>query len=90
MAQHFSDLAERCPLPQHLGRQSMAKLMGSVSGSLQAGALEAMSNDRSHATGALKAAEGRFGAQKDTPAGMVRPFTPQIRGDRLANFRRQG
>ena len=67
----------------------MPKLMGSVSGSINAGTLEAMPNDRSNATGPSKTADGGFGAQKYAPTGTLRPSTPQIRGDRFANFRGQ-
>ena len=62
MAQHLADLTERGALPQHLGRQSMAKLMGSISGCVYSGALEGMPHKRRYAAGALKAAERSFGA----------------------------
>jgi hypothetical protein len=67
----------------------MPKLVGSMGGSIEASALEAMPNDRSNATGAAKTAAGGFGSQKNAPTGTLRPSTPQIRCDRFANFRRQ-
>ena len=67
----------------------MPKLMGPVSGSINASTLEPMVNDRSNATGPSKTADGGFDAQKYTPTGALWPSTPQIRGDRFANFRRQ-
>ena len=62
MTQQLADLTERGALPQHLGGQSMAKLMCSLSGRVYAGALERMPNDRSNATGTAKAADRGFGA----------------------------
>src|ERR1044071_6563905 len=67
----------------------MPKLMGPVSGSINASTLEPMVNDRSNATGPSKTADGGFDAQKYAPTGALWPSTPQIRGDRFANFRRQ-
>ena len=57
MTQHLADLAERGAVAQHLGGQSMAKLMGARGGRIDAGALERMPNDRSNATGTAKAAD---------------------------------
>jgi hypothetical protein len=64
----------------------MTKLMGSVSGSINPGALQTMSNDGSNAAGTPKAAKGSFGAQKYAPTGASWPSTPQIRGNGFANF----
>ena len=61
MTQQFADLTERGTLTQHLGCQSMTKLMRSVGGRIYFGALEGMPNNRSHTAGALKAPERRFG-----------------------------
>jgi hypothetical protein len=68
----------------------MAKLMGSKSGSINTGALKAMPNDGSNATGSLKAADGSFDAQKYAPTATSWTPTPQIHGDRFTNFRGQG
>jgi len=62
MTQHLADLTERGALPQHLGGQSMAKLMGAMSGRLYVGALEGMPNNRSNAASTAKAAEWGFGS----------------------------
>jgi hypothetical protein len=61
MTQQLADLTERGALTQHLGGQSMAKLMCSVSRRIYSGALEGMPNNRSNATGTLKAADRGFG-----------------------------
>ena len=57
----------------------MPKLMGPVSGSINASTLEPMVNDRSNATGPSKTADGGFDAQKYAPTGALWPSTPQIR-----------
>ena len=62
MTQQLADLTERGALTQQLGGQSMTKLVCSVSGSVKAGAQEAMPNDRSDARGTSKAVDGGFGA----------------------------
>jgi hypothetical protein len=64
MTQQLTDLTERGALTQHLGRQSMTKLMGSVGGRGYFGALERVSDNGSHTTGALKTAKRRFGTQE--------------------------
>jgi hypothetical protein len=64
MAQYLADLTERGSLTQHLGRQSMAKLMCSVGGRVYFGTLEGMPDNGSHTAGALKAAERGFGTQE--------------------------
>src|SRR6516165_8934975 len=48
-----------------------------------------MSNDRSNAAGASKAAEGRSDAEEDSTNGALRPAVSQVCGDRLANVRGQ-
>ena len=67
----------------------MTKLMGSVCGSINPGALEPMSNDGSNTTGSSKAADGSSGAQKYTATATGWASTPQVRGDRFTNFRGQ-
>ena len=68
----------------------MTKLMGSVGGSLDTGAQEAVPNQGSNPAGSLKAANRSFDAQKYTPTATGWSSMPQIRGDRFTNFRGQG
>ena len=86
MPQYVADLAERSALAQHLGGQSMAKLVCSVSRRMDPGTLERMTNDRSNATGTLKATDRGLGAQKYASTGARWPSILQIRGDRFANL----
>ena len=86
MPQHLADFGERGTVPQHLGRQRVAKLMGACRRSLDAGALERMPNDRSNGTLAEKTAGGRLAAQKHATIRAAWASTAQIRRDRLADI----
>ena len=90
MTQQLADLAERGAVAQHLGGQSMAKLMCSCGRGVNAGALKRMPNDRSNATWAAKAADRGFGAQKYAATVATWSSVPQIRGDRFADVRGKG
>ena len=54
----------------------MPKLMGPVSGSINASTLEPMVNDRANATGPSETADGGFDPQKYAPTGALWPSTP--------------
>ena len=90
MPQYLADFGQRGPVPQHLRRQRVAKLMGTRRRRLNAGALERMPNDRAHASLALKAADGRFAAQKHATTGAAGAPVTQVRGDRCARIRGKG
>ena len=62
----------------------MTKLY-SISGRINAGALEAMLNDRSNGT-AAKAPDGSFGAQKYSPTITLGSSVPQICNDCFAHL----
>jgi hypothetical protein len=83
--QQLADLAERGPRAQHLGGQTMTKLMCSISGGFNTGAREATPNNQSNGT-AAKAPDGSFGAQKYSPSITLRSSSPQIRDNRLADL----
>ena len=86
MAEDAANLAERSALAQHLGGQSMAKLVCSVSRRMDPGTLEGMTNDRSNAAGTLKAIDRGLGAQKYASTGARWPCILQIPGDRFTNL----
>ena len=59
MTQHLANLAERSSMAQHLGSQSVAELMGTRCGRVDASALKCMPNDGAEATWSTKAGDGR-------------------------------
>jgi hypothetical protein len=68
----------------------MSKLMSAKSWGVNAGALEAMPNNRSNATRAAKTADRSFSSQKYTPTGAVWSSASQIGGYHFANLSGQG
>ena len=76
MTQQLADLAQRGAMTQHLGGQSMAKLMGSCGGRIDAGTQECVTNDRSDGTRTEKATDGSSGAQKHAPTGAAWSSVP--------------
>jgi len=68
----------------------MSKLMSSQSWGVNAGALEAMANNRSNPTRAAKTADWSFGAQKYTPTRAVWSSASQIGGYHFADLSGQG
>ena len=65
MTQQLADLTERGAVAQHLRGQSMTELMGACGRGIDAGALECMPNDGSHAAGPTKPRMGAL-ARKNT------------------------
>ena len=90
MSQYLADFGQRSAVAQHLGRQPVAKLMGTRCRGLDAGAPERMPNDRSYGTLAEKSADGSSAAQKHATAGATRPTLFQVRCDRRADIRGKG
>jgi hypothetical protein len=64
----------------------MSKLMSAESWGVNAGALEAMPNNRSNATRAAETADRSFSSQKYTPTGALWSSTSQISGYHFAYF----
>ena len=88
MPQHLADFGQRRAMPQHLGRQGVAKLMRPGGGGLDARTRESVSHERSNRLRAHKAANGGFDSQEHTTAGGVRSSVTQVCGDRLAGIYR--
>jgi hypothetical protein len=89
MTQQRTDLGERGAMTQHLSGQSVAKLMCPVSRRINPSTLKAMTNDRTTATGALKAANRSSDAKKYATAAAQWPSTPQVCGYSFADVARQ-
>src|ERR1700731_314061 len=77
-------------MAQHLSRERVAELMGAFCRRLHAGTVKRMSNDRSNATRAQKAADRGFAAQKHTTTRAARASVPQVGGDCRADLRWKG
>ena len=69
MPQQLSNLAQRSALAQHLGGQSMAKLVCPFGRGVDAGTFERMPNQGANATRPAKGADRGFSAQEYAAAG---------------------
>jgi hypothetical protein len=72
-------------MAQHVGSQSVAKLMCSRSWGVDASALERVPNNGTDATCSAKAGDRRLRAQEYPAAGTMRSAVLQICSDRLAD-----